>query len=93
MFSAGMDFEQMLRAESPACTAPELLRWTSDFLLLANKAICLIACARGLDCPPDLPRSAQRDLRVWAAYLEEHPSVAAELELASIVSWVPAPDR
>ena len=76
----------MLQAESPVCRAPELLRWTSDFLALANKAICVIACARGLECPPDLHRSAERDLRVWARYLEEHPWIAAELELASIAS-------
>jgi hypothetical protein len=79
-----MGFEQMSRTESRACTPPELLRWTSDFLVLANKAICMIACAHGLDCPPDLHRNAQQELRAWAAYLEDHPSIAAELELASV---------
>jgi hypothetical protein len=88
-----MDFEQMLRAEGGACTAPELLRWTSDFLVLANKAICMIACARGIECPPDLHRTAQQDLRAWAGYLEEHPSLAAELELASLVNGAPVADR
>jgi hypothetical protein len=87
-----MDFEEMLGAESPAWTVPELLRWTSDFLVLANKAIRIVACAHGLYCPPDLHRAAQRDLRAWAGYLEDHPFVAAELELASIVNGVAAPD-
>ena len=78
-----MEFERILRPENPACSAPELLRWTSDFLVLANKAICVIACARGLDCPPELHRTAQRNLRAWAGYLDKHPSIASELEWAS----------
>jgi hypothetical protein len=88
-----MEIEQLLRSEDRACTAPELLRWTSDFLALANKAISVIACVQGLDYPFDLHRTAQHDLRVWAGYLEEHPSIAAELELASLVHGVSAADR
>jgi hypothetical protein len=88
-----MVFEQLLPSDGPACTAPELLRWTSDFLVLANKAISVIACAQGLDYPPDLHRVAQQDLRVWAGYLEDHPSLAAELESAIAVEGAAAADR
>jgi hypothetical protein len=88
-----MEFAQMSQTESAARLAPDILRWTSDFLILANKAICIIACAQGLDCPPDLHLTAQQDLRAWAAYLEEHPSIAADFELASIVKGVSVPDR
>jgi hypothetical protein len=88
-----MEIEQLLRSEGPACTAPELLRWTSDFLALANKAISVIACAQGLDYPSDLHRAAQQDLRVWAGYLEQHPSIAAELELAITVDGASAAAR
>jgi hypothetical protein len=69
---------------------PQLLRWTSDFLALANEAISVIACAQGLEYPPDLYRIAQRGLRVWVGYLEQHPSLAAELELAIIADGASA---
>jgi len=81
-----MDNEQLLRNVTPVCTVPDVLRWTSDFLDLASKAISIIACVHGLDCPPDLHRSAQQDLRAWARYLDEHPSVAAEFEYASLLN-------
>jgi hypothetical protein len=84
--AVGMDIEQMCPPESPTRTVPDRLRWTSDFLDLASKAIGIIACAHGIDCSPELYRTAQRDLRAWARYLESHPSLAAELELASQVS-------
>lgn len=75
----------MFRWDSPTRTVPDRLRWTSDFLELASKAIGIIACAQGIDCPPDLHRTAQHDLRAWAWYLEDHPSLAAELETARVV--------
>jgi hypothetical protein len=37
-----------------------------------------------LDYPPQLYQSAQEDLRAWARYLDDRPSIAAELELASV---------
>jgi len=80
-----MESEQNLLNETPVCTAPDVLRWTSDFLDLANRAISIVACAHGLDCPPDAHRRAQLDLRAWARYLEDHPSIAAEFEAASVV--------
>lgn len=61
------------------------LRWTSDFLVLASKAIAIVACVQGLEYPPDLHRTVQQDLRAWASYLDEHPGIAADLELASLV--------
>jgi hypothetical protein len=88
-----MDIEQILRIESPACTLPDRFRWTSDFLDLAGKAISIIACAQGLEYPPDLHRAVQQDLRAWARYLDEHPSIGADFELASIVKGVPVSER
>jgi hypothetical protein len=79
-----MDINQFARAEPTARTVPDRLRWTSDFLDLASKAIAIIACAQGLDYPPQLYQSAQEDLRAWARYLDDRPSIAAELELASV---------
>ncbi|HEX3459373.1 MAG TPA: hypothetical protein VHT49_00595 [Acidimicrobiales bacterium] len=70
----------------PACTASDQLRWTSDFLDLASKAIAVIACVQGLEYPSDLHRSAQRDLRAWAGYLEDHPSIAADFDRASLLT-------
>jgi len=81
-----MDNNQRLGAESTTCTVPDRLRWTSDFLDLASKAIAIVACAQGLDCPPDLHRAVQEDLRVWAHYLDDHPLITAELEVASVVA-------
>jgi hypothetical protein len=81
-----MENEQILRTDIPACTVPDRLRWTSDFLGLASKAISIVACAEGLDYPPDLCRTAQWDLRAWASYLDDHPSIAADFELASVVA-------
>lgn len=64
-------------------TVPDRLRWTSDFLDLAGKAICIIACAQGLDYPPDLHRSVQEDLWAWARFVDDHPLIAVDLELAA----------
>jgi hypothetical protein len=65
-------------------TVPDRLRWTSDFLVLASRAISIVACVQGLDYPPDLHRTAQQDLWAWASYLDDHPSIAAEFDLASV---------
>jgi hypothetical protein len=81
-----MEKDQIPRSELLSCTAPDRLRWTSDFLNVAGKAITIVACAKGLDYPSDLHRAAQRELRAWASYLEDHPSVAAEFELARVAS-------
>jgi hypothetical protein len=78
-----MEINQMLPTETVPQMAPERLRWMSDFLDLANKAICIIASAQGLDYPPNLHRPLQGDLLAWASYLEEHPLIAADFELAS----------
>lgn len=79
-----MERNQVLRTEISACTVADRLRWTSDFLVLASKAISIVACVQGLDYPPDLHRTAQQDLRAWASYLDDHPSITADLELASV---------
>jgi hypothetical protein len=79
-----MDINQTLQTEPALRTVPDRLRWTSDFLDLANNAICIIACAQGLEYPPDLYQATQRDLRAWAWYLDEHPSIAADFELACV---------
>jgi hypothetical protein len=79
-----MEKDQIPRTQHPPCTAPDRLRWTSDFLNLAGKAISIVACAKGLDYPPDLHRAAQQELRAWASYLEDHPLIAAQFELASV---------
>ena len=81
--------EHMLRTGGPACTAPDRLRWTSDFLDLASKAISVIACVQGLDYPSDLHRAAQQDLRAWAGYLDDHPSIAADFAVARMARGVP----
>ena len=88
-----MDINQILRAETRACTVPDRLRWTADFLDLASKAIAIIACAQGLDYPPDLHQAAQQDLRACARYLDDHPMIAADFELASVLTGVPVSDR
>jgi hypothetical protein len=81
-----MDINELLDAETTVWTVPERLRWTSDFLALAAKAISIIACAQGLDLPADLHRTVQGDLRAWASYLESHPSLAIELEMAGVTA-------
>ncbi|HEX3566487.1 MAG TPA: hypothetical protein VHU17_14035 [Acidimicrobiales bacterium] len=88
-----MENDQIPRSELPPCAAPDRLRWTSDFLDLAGKAITIVACATGLDYPPDLHRAAQRELRAWASYLEDHPSVAAEFESATVANRESATNR
>jgi hypothetical protein len=60
--------------------ASDRLRWIADFLELAGKAISVVACARGIDYSPDLHRDAQRDLRVLAELLLEHPQLASVFE-------------
>ena len=88
-----MERNQVLRIETPVYTVPDRLRWTADLLVLASKALSILACVQGLDYPPDLHRTAQRDLRAWASYLDNHPPVAAELELASVVEGISDSDR
>jgi hypothetical protein len=78
-----MDANEFLGAELTDRTVSERLRWTSDFLDLAGKAISIVACAQGLDCPLDLHHAVQRDLRAWARYLEDRPLITADLEMAS----------
>jgi hypothetical protein len=81
-----MERDQVARTEVQPCSVPDRLRWTSDFLNVAGKAITIVACAKGLDYPPDLHRAAQQELRAWASYLEDHPSIAAEFELARVAN-------
>ena len=88
-----MQRNEVVRSEMPVYTVPDRLRWTADLLVLASKALTILACVQGLDYPPDLHRTAQRDLRAWASYLDNHPPVAAELELASVVEGISDTDR
>jgi hypothetical protein len=81
-----MEIDQIPQTGFPPCTVSDRLRWTSDFLNLAAKAITIVACAKGLNYPPDLHVSAQHDLRAWALYLDDHPAIAAELESGSASS-------
>jgi hypothetical protein len=73
---------------NPAGSAPDRLRWTSDFLDLAGKAIAVIACVQGLEYPSDLHTTAQRDLRAWACYLEAHPSIAADFDVTRVSAGI-----
>jgi hypothetical protein len=68
-----------------ACSTPDRLRWIADFLDLADKAICVIACVQELDYPPDMPGAAQRDLRACAQWLDGRPTVTADLDAARAV--------
>jgi hypothetical protein len=77
-----MDINQFVAARPSADSVSDRLRWTSDFLDLASRAIAVIACSQGLDYPPDLYQSAQEDLRAWARYLDDRPSIAADFEVA-----------
>jgi hypothetical protein len=61
----------------------ERLRWIADYLDLADKAIALIARVEDLDYPEELHREAQKDLRAWALWLDENPTLAIELELCA----------
>jgi hypothetical protein len=81
-----MDIDELLDGEPRAWTVSDRLRWTSDFLDLASKAIAIIACAQGLDLPANLHRSVQADLRAWASYLDGHPSWVAELQTAGAIA-------
>lgn len=65
------------------------LRWIADYLDLAERAISVLACVQGLDCPPDVHRGAQQDLRRWARWLEVRPAVAAGFAVARVV---PSPE-
>jgi hypothetical protein len=88
-----MEKDKIPRSELLSCTAPDRLRWTSDFLNVAGKAITIVACARGFDYPSDLHRAAQRELRAWASYLDDHPAIAAEFELARVTHGESVTDR
>jgi len=88
-----MEIEQDPWPEIAAHTVTDRLRWTSDFLSVADKAIAIVACVKGLDYPSDLHASAQRDLRAWAHYLDDHPSIAAEFELARVSGGESVPGR
>jgi len=72
--------------ESVTEMAPERLRWIADYLDLADQAISVVACVRGVDYPSDLHRGAQRDLRRWAHWLEVRPALAARLAVAMVVA-------
>lgn len=66
--------------------APQRLRWIADYLDVADRAISVVACAQGVDYPSDLHRSAQRDLRRLAHWLEVRPDVAASLGVAMVAA-------
>jgi hypothetical protein len=57
------------------------LRWIADYLDLADKAI---ASVEGLDCPADLHRGAQQDLRRWAHCLDTSPALANGFAVARL---------
>ncbi len=80
-----MENERSVCTEFAGVSVPDRLRWMSDFLEVAGKAIAVVACVSGVDYPPDLHRSAQQDLLALADYLASHPAVAADFEWARIV--------
>jgi hypothetical protein len=88
-----MDINQIVRTQTPARTVSDRLRWTAEFLDLASMAISIIACAQGLEYPPDLHLAARQDLRAWARYLDDRPSIAADFELASMIKGIHLSDR
>jgi hypothetical protein len=71
-----MDIDEPVRTDPLRCSVSDRLRWASDFLDLAGKAVSMIACVQGPAYPPDLHREAQQDLRAWARCLDERPSVS-----------------
>jgi hypothetical protein len=89
LFPSGVSVRSIQWPQSVTSEAPDRLRWIADYLDLAEKAISVIACAQGLDCPPDLHRGAQTDLRRWARWLEVRPTLAAGFAVARVV---PGPD-
>jgi hypothetical protein len=88
-FSVGASVRSIRWPESVTSEASDRLRWIADYLDLAEKAISVIACAQGAECPPDLHRGAQQDLRRWARWLEARPTLAAGFAVARVV---PGPD-
>lgn len=88
-----MENNEFLWIDIPSNTVADRLRWTSDFLVLASKAISVVACVQGLDYPPDLHRTAQQALWALASYLDDHPSIVADFELAAAVSDTSENDR
>jgi anti-anti-sigma regulatory factor len=56
------------------------LHWIADFLDVADKALCVVACVQGYDYPRQMHREAQRDLRAWAHWLASRPALAAGMD-------------
>jgi hypothetical protein len=75
----------LLRPETEASSTPERMRWIADYLDVADKALSIIACMKGVDYPVDLHRGAQRDLRRWARWLDARPALAEGLAVARVV--------
>ena len=71
--------------ETEATTTPERLRWIADYLDVADKALSIVACVKGLDYPSGLHRGAQQDLRRWARWLDARPTLADGFAVARLV--------
>ncbi|HWD51440.1 MAG TPA: hypothetical protein VG412_03505 [Acidimicrobiales bacterium] len=71
--------------EPEGTSTPDRLRWIADYLDVADKALSIISCVRGLDYPEDLHRGAQQDLRRWARWLDARPVLADGLAVARLV--------
>jgi hypothetical protein len=78
----------LLASETDVCTAPERLRWIADFLDLADKAIAVVACAKGVEYPEQVHSTAQRDLRAWARWLDANPARADDMDVVRMVAGV-----
>jgi hypothetical protein len=78
----------LLASETDVSTAPERLRWIADFLDLADKAIAVVACAKGVEYPEQLHSTAQRDLRAWASWLDVNPALADDMDVVRMVPGV-----
>ena len=69
----------------PACTPSDQLRWISDFLELADRAITILVCVDGFDYPSGLQRGAQQALRTWARLLDDGPDLSNAFEVTAVI--------
>ena len=82
-------FGKRLRNEfSPS----DRLRWIAEYLDLAGRALSIIACVHGVDCPLDLNDDAQADLLALLINSIEGRSVY-ELRCSPELAWASAPSE
>ena len=65
-----------------SCSPSDRLRWIAEYLDLAGRALSIIACVHGVDCPLDLNDDAQADLLALADQFDRE----AEASTNSVVA-------